>query len=120
MAWKIIKIIQASNPIITISKNHNRDGKDFKFEDFTTEQLELLKGEIGPQGPHGDKWDNGDKGDVGPKGDVGNIGPQGPQGIQGAQGIQGPKGDVGKPFMISKTYSSISAMNNDIGNIKDG
>ena len=68
MADKIIKIIQASAPNITISQNHNRDGKDFKFEDFTPEQLELLKG---------------------PKGDVGDVGPQ---------GIQGPKGEEGQPF----------------------
>lgn len=95
MADKIIKIIQASAPNITISQNHNRDGKDFKFEDFTPEQLGLLKG---PQGPKGDK---GDKGDKGEQGIQGIQGPQGPQGIkgdigpQGQRGEKGTKGDVG-------------------------
>ena len=62
-ADKIIKIIQNPTPNITISRN--RDGKDFKFEDFTTEQLELIRGyqgEIGPVGPKGDKGDKGDHG----------------------------------------------------------
>lgn len=108
MADNIIKIIQSSVPSITISQNHNRDGEDFKFEDFTPEQLELLKG------PQGQK---GDKGDVGPQGPRGPQGIQGPQGLQGLQGIQG---DVGEPFRISKTYPSISAMNSDINNIEDG
>ena len=118
MADNIIKVIQThipnitisqtSTPNIKISQNHNRDGEDFKFEDFTPEQLELLKG---PQGL------KGDKGDVGPRGPQGPQGVQGPQGPQGLQGIQG---DVGEPFRISKTYPSISAMNSDIDNIEDG
>lgn len=49
-ADKIIKIIQNPTPNITISQNHNRDGEDFKFEDFTSEQLELLKGPKGDIG----------------------------------------------------------------------
>ena len=91
MADKIIKIIQASAPNITIGQtpihnitiSRNRDGKDFKFEDFTPEQLELIRGyqgeigPVGPQGPKGDKGDNGDKGE---------------------QGIQGPKGEDGQSF----------------------
>lgn len=36
---------------------------------------------------------------------------RGPQGDQGIQGEQGPKGDTGTGFSISKTYSSVSAMN---------
>lgn len=118
MADKIIKIIQASTPNITI--NHNRDGKDgkngkdFKFEDFTPEQLERLKGpkgdkgetgeqgpagSIGPQGPAGPK---GNDGQAGPKGADGNIGPMGPQGPRGEagpigpQGLQGPRGERGE------------------------
>lgn len=109
MADKIIKIIQASTPNITI--NHNRDGKDgkngkdFKFEDFTPAQLEKLKGpkgdkgetgergpagNIGPQGPVGPK---GNDGQAGPKGADGNIGPMGPE---GPRGLTGPKGDAGE------------------------
>ena len=60
MADNIIKITQAPAHIITISQNYNRDGKDFKFEDFTPEQLELLKGEQGIQGIQGP---------IGPKGE---------------------------------------------------
>lgn len=109
MADKIIKIIQASTPNITI--NHNRDGKDgkngkdFKFEDFTPAQLEKLKGpkgdkgetgergpegNVGPQGPVGPK---GNDGQAGPKGADGNIGPMGPE---GPRGLTGPKGDAGE------------------------
>ena len=90
MTDKIIKIIQASAHNITISRN--RDGEDFKFEDFTPEQLELLKGEIGHQGPQGGIGPVGPKGD---KGDKGEQGIQGPQGLQGPQGIKGEKGDKG-------------------------
>lgn len=109
MADKIIKIIQASTPNITI--NHNRDGKDgkngkdFKFEDFTPAQLEKLKGpkgdkgetgergpegSVGPQGPVGPK---GNDGQVGPRGADGNVGPMGPE---GPRGLDGPKGDAGE------------------------
>ena len=66
------------------------------------------QGEVGPQGPKGDKGDTGDTGPQGPQGEKGEKGDTGPQGIQG---IQGPKGDKGDPFTISKTYSSVSAMN---------
>ena len=104
-ADKVIKITQTSTHNITISKNHNRDGEDFKFEDFTPEQLELLKGQ------KGDKGDKGEQGLQGIQGIQGEIGPQGPQGVQG---------DVGEPFRINKTYSSISDMNADIDNIEDG
>lgn len=106
MADKIIKIIQANSPNITV--NHNRDGKDgkdFKFEDFTPAQLELLKGpkgdkgetgergpegSVGPQGPIGPK---GNDGQAGPKGADGSIGPMGPE---GPRGLTGPKGDAGE------------------------
>lgn len=117
MADKIIKIIQASTPNITI--NHNRDGKDgkngkdFKFEDFTPAQLEKLKGpkgdkgETGEQGPAGSigpkgndgqagpKGDAGERGPIGPKGEQGNVGPAGPQGLQGIQGVRGEAGPQG-------------------------
>lgn len=103
MADKIIKIIQASTPNITI--NHNRDGKDgkngkdFKFEDFTPAQLEKLKGpkgdkgETGERGPEGNVGPKGNDGQAGPKGADGNIGPMGPE---GPRGLTGPKGDAGE------------------------
>lgn len=47
------------------------------------------------------KGEKGDKGDKGEKGDTG---------AQGAQGVQGVKGDKGEGFSISKTYPSVSAM----------
>ena len=115
MADKIIKIIQAATPNITI--NHNRDGKDgkngkdFKFEDFTPAQLEKLKGPKGDKGETGERGPAGNIGPQGPIGPKGNDGPQGPQGIQGLtgpkglqgnagpqgpQGIAGPKGDAGE------------------------
>ena len=102
-------------------------GDPFTYDDFTAEQLELLKGPKGdtgpigetgpqglqgPQGIQGEKGDKGDKGDTGeigpmgpkgdtgeqgPKGDTGDVGPQGPQGEQGPIGPQGPKGEKGDP-----------------------
>lgn len=56
------------------------DGKDFKYEDFTPEQLAALKGAQGEQGPQGIQ---------GPKGETGA---QGPQGIQGPAGVDGKDG----------------------------
>ncbi len=76
-------------------------GDPFTYDDFTAEQLELLKGpkgdagpigETGPQGPQGIQGIQGEKGDPG---EVGPIGPQGPQGEQGPIGPAGEKGDVG-------------------------
>lgn len=75
-------------------------GDPFTYDDFTAEQLELLKGpkgdtgpigETGPQGPQGIQGEKGDPGEVGP------IGPQGPQGDVGPQGLQGEKGEKGDP-----------------------
>ena len=86
-------------------------GEDFKYEDFTTEQLEALKGPQGEQGPAGPK---GDKGEAftyadfteeqlaalkGPKGDTGEQGPKGDKGDTGEPGVKGepgPKGDAGE------------------------
>lgn len=91
-------------------------GDPFTYEDFTEEQLLLLKGEkgdkgdtglkgdTGPQGPKGDtgdigpkgdKGDTGDTGPQGPKGDTGDTGPQGPKGEKGDTGPQGPQGEKG-------------------------
>ena len=79
------------------------NGKDFKYEDFTKEQLVALKGEKGEpgiqgerglQGPPGKDGIQGPQGLTGPKGDQGEVGPIGPQGLQGEVG---PKGDKGEP-----------------------
>ena len=99
-------------------------GDPFTYDDFTAEQLELLKGPKGdtgpigetgpqglqgPQGVQGEKGEKGDTGEIGPagpkgdtgeqgpKGDTGDVGPQGPQGEQGPIGPQGPKGEKGDP-----------------------
>ena len=135
MADKIIKIIQASTPNITI--NHNRDGKDgkngkdFKFEDFTPAQLEKLKG---PKGDKGETGERGPEGSMGPQGPVGpqglqgiqgergEMGPQGPRGIQGERGpigpigptgLQGPRGERGEPFKISSIQPSVASVHNN-------
>ncbi|MBE6892465.1 MAG: collagen-like protein [Ruminococcaceae bacterium] len=96
-------------------------GEPFEFEDFTEEQLALIKGEKGEKGDPGErgpkgadgtvsfealteeqkaalKGEKGDTGAEGPQGPQGEIGPQGPQGekgTSGAAGPQGPKGDKG-------------------------
>ena len=63
-------------------------GAAFTYDDFTSEQLELLRG------PQGQK---GQTGQTGPKGDTGQTGPAGPQGPQGPKGDKGDKGDQGQP-----------------------
>ena len=55
-----------------------KDGKDFTYDMFTEEQLEMLKG------PQGEK---GEQGIQGEKGEQGEVGPQGPQGEKGADGV---------------------------------
>lgn len=76
-------------------------GEAFRYEDFTKEQLEALKG---PQGPKGDAFTYNDfspeqleklKGPKGDKGEQGDVGPAGPAGIQGPQGVPGEKGETG-------------------------
>ena len=52
----------------------------------------------------------GAKGDKGDRGEQGIQGLKGDKGEQGAQGIQGLKGEKGEGFSISKTYPSVSAM----------
>lgn len=92
-------------------------GKDFKYEDFTEEQLEALRGpqgEPGRDGVDGKDGENGkdfkyedftpeqlallkgEQGEKGEKGDKGDQGIQGEPGIQGPVGPQGPQGEKGE------------------------
>lgn len=95
-------------------------GEPFVYEDFTAEQLELLRGpqgetgEVGPQGERGEKGERGEqgiqgiegpRGETGPrglqgergeKGDTGETGAQGPIGLTGPKGDKGDKGDKGE------------------------
>ena len=76
---------------------NGQDGKDFRYEDFTPEQLAALKGE---------KGDKGDRGDIGPQGlqgIQGKTGPEGPKGNPGATGPQGKKGDTGERGLQGET-----------------
>ncbi|MGN0962220.1 MAG: tail fiber domain-containing protein [Clostridia bacterium] len=109
-------------------------GDAFTYADFTSEQLELLKGKdaVSPSfevssvaGGHkvtltdaegtvsfdvldGTKGDQGPRGIQGEKGDPGDRGEQGLQGVRGEQGMKVEKGD---PFTVSQIYSSVAAMN---------
>lgn len=112
-------IVTKAGKQIDFGSMKGEKGDAFTYDDFTVDQLALLKGEkgdIGEQGPQGDKGDKGDafvyadftaeqlaglrgpqgiKGDIGPKGDKGETGAQGLQGDTGAVGPMGPKGDQG-------------------------
>lgn len=70
-------------------------GEPFKFSDFTSEQLELLKG------PKGDKGDTGPSGPPGPKGDAGTAG----------TGQNGATPDLS--LKIAKFYNTADDMNAD-------
>lgn len=76
-------------------------GEPFRYEDFTPEQLEALKGPKGDQGEQGNIGPIGPQGPQGPRGERGEQGMPGPQGEPGATG---PKGDKGAPL----TYSDLT------------
>ena len=61
-------------------------GDPFTYEDFTAEQLALLKGEKGDRGDQGIQGPQGIQGEQGPKGDIGATGPQGEKGDKGDKG----------------------------------
>ena len=82
-------------------------GKDgsVKFEDFTDEQLDKIKGPAGPTGPPGPAGQQGPAGQPGPAGErgprgetgpAGVTGPEGPQGLPGVAGQTGPRGPAGE------------------------
>lgn len=72
-------------------------GDAFTYEDFTSEQLEALKG---------------------PRGADGDIGPTGPQGNTGLQGPKGDPGKDGKPFTYDMfTQEQLEALKGPKGDI---
>ena len=96
-------------------------GDPFTYDDFTAEQLELLKGPKGdtgpigetgpqglqgPQGVQGEKGDKGDTGEIGPMGPKGDTGEQGPKGDPGEKGPKGDKGDKGDTGAPGPTYTA--------------
>lgn len=112
-------------PPVKVRGQDGRDGIDGKdgvsvtsVRQTTTSNVDGGKNVITITLSNGDNYtftvingSKGSKGDTGAKGDKGDKGDRGLQGVQGVQGIQGVKGDTGKPFAISKIYSSISSMN---------
>lgn len=72
-------------------------GEPFKYEDFTKEQLEALRGQQGIQGIQGVRGEQGEQGERGDPGPVGATGPEGPQGPAGADGTPGKDGADGQP-----------------------
>lgn len=71
-------------------------GEAFTYEDFTPEQLALLKGEKGDKGDKGDTGPQGIQGIQGIQGEKGDTGERGSQGIQGEKGDKGDIGPAGK------------------------
>lgn len=103
-------------------------GKDFKYSDFTPEQLTALRGPQGPEGPQGPQGAaftygdfteeqlealKGPRGDTGPQGErglQGVPGPQGPQGLNGPAGLQGVPGPTGPQGPAGPTGPAGSAL----------
>ena len=83
-------------------------GNPFVYTDFTTTQLNALKGAKGDQGMQGIQ---------GPKGDTGTTGETG---LKGDQGKQGPEGKPGKDGITPdmSDYYNKSEIDNMIGDIE--
>ena len=86
-------------------------GDAFTYADFTTEQLEELRGPQGIQGEQGPKGDKGDKGDTG---ETGPQGPKGDKGDKGDTGEQGPKGDTGSGFKVLGYFATVDALSSAV------
>lgn len=123
-------------------------GDAFTYNDFTPEQLAVLKGEkgdigpVGPQGIQGIKGDTGDKGDQGETGSVytpsvdneGNlswtnngglenpetVNIRGPQGIQGEIGPQGIQGPKGDTYDDTEVRNTISSLQTALNSLVSG
>lgn len=73
-------------------------GEPFRYEDFTPEQLEALRG------PKGAPGENGAAGGAGPQG------PPGEKGDPGEQGPQGEKGETGEGFRLRDQFDSFAEL----------
>lgn len=115
---KVIPVLKQymGDNVIMFKGDKGDDGKDFKFEDYTPEQLESLRGERGPKGYTGDR---------GPKGDPLNFDELTPEqklelkGEKGDQGIQGEKGEIGEPLTFNdltpEQISMIEGVSAEVG-----
>lgn len=79
-------------------------GEPFKYENFTEEQLNDLRGPQGIQGPKGDRGEQGVKGD---KGDRGERGADGKDGINGADGKDGYTPQKGVDYFTAQDIKSL-------------
>lgn len=97
-------IVTKAGKQIDFGSMKGEKGNPFTYDDFTADQLALLKGEkgdIGEQGPQGEK---GEKGDAFAYADFTLEqleGLRGPQGIKGDTGAKGEKGEKGDAFVYS-------------------
>lgn len=91
-------------------------GKAFTYSDFTSAQLESLRGPKGADGTmsftdlteeqkESLRGPQGIQGEQGPKGDTGSTGPQGPQGPKGDTGSTGPQGPAGDDGKSAYAYA---------------
>lgn len=91
---ELLKIVASINAEIQNAYKGEK-GDPFTFDDFTPEQLELLRG---------------------PKGNPFTFNDFTAEQLESLRGEQGLKGDTGDPFRIAKTYASITAMEADFDN----
>ena len=96
------KVEFVEEQIANIELKEGPAGKDFTFDMFTFEQLQMLKGSQGEQGPEG------------PEGPQGEQGPQGIQGIQGPTGPQGERGDMGPEGANGVSVQNVVIENNHL------
>jgi len=96
------KVEFVEEQIANIELKEGPAGKDFTFDMFTPEQLQMLKGPQGEQGPEG------------PEGPQGERGIQGVQGPQGERGIQGERGDMGPEGANGVSVQNVVIENNHL------
>lgn len=91
---ELLKIVASINAEIQNAYKGDK-GDPFTFDDFTPEQLELLRG---------------------PKGNPFTFSDFTAEQLESLRGERGLKGDTGDPFRIAKTYESIADMEDDFSN----
>ena len=96
------KVEFVEEQIANIELKEGPAGKDFTFDMFTLEQLQMLKGPQGEQGPEG------------PEGPQGERGIQGIQGVQGPTGPQGERGDMGPEGANGVSVQNVVIENNHL------